>query len=73
MARRICFAYDCKHIALWANNTRLVLTEVETAVVCDNQMEQVNTVCMQNAETWLKLKGGVVTYTYAFYSANASG
>ena len=54
MARRIYFAFNCKPAVLLTNNSRLVLTEVQTAVLCDNQMEQENTVCMQNAQTCLK-------------------
>ena len=55
MTRRIYFLFNCKHIVVLTNNTRLVLTEVKTAVLCDNQMEQVNTLCIQNAETCLML------------------
>jgi len=58
MARTIYSAFNCKHNVLLTNNVRLMLTEVKTDVLCDNQMEQVSTVCMQNAETCLKLKGG---------------
>ena len=58
MACRIYFPFNYKNILLLTNNARLVLTEVKTTVVCHNQVEQVNTVCMQNAGTCLKLKGG---------------
>ena len=56
MTWRIYFTFHCKNNVLLTNKTRLVLAEVNTAVLCDSHVEQANKLCKQNAETCLILK-----------------